>query len=205
LDPRRPIVSLLPGSRPKELQRILPVMLDAAVVISKRNSEVQFVLVVAPSRSISEAEDILANHDALVELKSRIRVVHHHTREALGASDVAAIASGTATLEAALLETPMVIVYRESPINWHVLGRLINTDHFGLVNLIADERIVPELMQAEFTGAQLAEQLVKLLGDSENEAMRKRLAEVAHHLGEGDASERAAERIAKALDAWSTN
>jgi lipid-A-disaccharide synthase len=205
LDPGRPIVSLLPGSRLKELQRILPIMLDAAIVISERNPEVQFVLVVAPSRSVSEAEHILANHGALVELKSRIRVVHHHTREALAASDVAAIASGTATLEAALLETPLVIVYRESPINWHVLGRLINTDHFGLVNLIAGERIVPELMQAEFTGAQLAGQLITLLGDTENHAMRKRLAEVAHHLGEGNASQRAAERIVKALDAWDTN
>lgn len=205
LDPSQPIVSLLPGSRLKELQRILPIMLDAAVVISKLNSEVQFVLVVAPSRSISEAEQILANHRALIELKSRIRVVHHHTREALGASDVAAIASGTATLEAALLETPMVVVYRESRINWHVLGRLINTEHFGLVNLVAGERIVPELMQAKFTGAQLAEQLVKLLGDSANHAMRKRLAEVAQHLGEGNASQRAAERIVKQLDAWSDN
>ena len=101
LDPRKPIISLLPGSRLKELQRILPIMLDAAAAISKRNSEVQFVLVVAPSRSISETEGILANHEALVELKSRIRVVHHHTGEALGASNGAAIASGTATLEAA--------------------------------------------------------------------------------------------------------
>jgi lipid-A-disaccharide synthase len=205
LEARKPIVSLLPGSRLKELQRILPIMLDAAVVISKRNPEVQFVLVVAPGRSISEAEQILSNHGALVELKSRIRVVHHRTREALGASDVAAIASGTATLEAALLETPMVIVYRESRINWHVLGRLINTDHYGLVNLIAGERIVPELMQTEFTGVQLAEQLVKLLGDSENHAMRKRLVEVAKHLGEGNASQRAAERIVKQLDAWRGN
>jgi lipid-A-disaccharide synthase len=203
LDPGKKIVSLLPGSRSKELQRILPIMLDAAVVISESDSEVQFVLVVAPSRSISEAEDILANHNALVKLKSKIRVVHHHTREALAASDVAAIASGTATLEAALLETPMVIVYRESPVNWHVLGRLINTDHYGLVNLIAGERIVPELMQADFTGPQLAAQLVSLLGNEENDAMRIRLAEVAHHLGEGNASQRAAERIVKSLNSWS--
>ena len=204
LDSRKPIVSLLPGSRSKELQRILPILLDAAIAISERNAEIQFVLVVAPSRSVSEAEKILANHPALVELKSKIRLVHHHTREALAASDVAAIASGTATLEAALLETPMVIVYRESPINWHVLGRLINTDHFGLVNLVAGERIVPELMQADFTGQQLAVQIISLLGAEENDGMRKRLAEVAHHLGEGNASQRAADRIVNALDSWSS-
>lgn len=203
LDPGKPIISLLPGSRLKELQRILPVMFDAAVAISHHDPEIQFVLVVAPSRSTAEAENILANHAALVELKSKIRLVHHNTREALAASDVAAIASGTATLEAALLETPMVIVYRESPINWHVLGRLINTDHYGLVNLIAGKRIVPELMQSEFTGSDLAAKLLSLLDAEASETMRKQLVEVAHYLGEGNASRRAAQRIVRALDSWS--
>ncbi len=202
LDPRKPIVSLLPGSRLKELQRILPAMLDAAVVISQVSPEVQFVLVVAPSRSTAEAENVLANHPALVELKSKVRLVHHHTREALAASDVAAIASGTATLEAALLQTPMVIVYKESAINWHVLGRLINIDHYGLVNLIAGKRIVPELMQSELTGQNLAQNLLSLLDNNARETMRKQLAEVAHNLGEDNASQRAAERIVKALDSW---
>jgi lipid-A-disaccharide synthase len=204
LDPGKPIISLLPGSRLKELQRILPVMLSAAVVISQRNPEIQFVLVVAPSRSTPEAENILADHAGLVELRSKIRLVHHSTREALAASNVATIASGTATLEAALLKTPMVIVYKESPINWHVLGRLITTDHYGLVNLIAGKRIVPELMQSEFTGQNLAAQLLSLLDDDASETMRKQLGQVAHHLGEGNASQRAAQRIVKALDSWSS-
>lgn len=202
LDPSRPIVSLLPGSRLKELQRILPPMLDAAVVISRRYPDIQFVLVVAPSRSIAEAESVLANHPAAVELQSKIRLVHHQMRETLAASDVAAIASGTATLEAALLGTPMVVVYKESAINWHVLGSLINTDHYGLVNLIARQRIAPELMQSELTGQRLAENLLSLLRTDEGEEMRKQLVEVSHNLGEGNASQRAAERIVKALDSW---
>jgi lipid-A-disaccharide synthase len=202
LDPSRPIISLLPGSRFKELQRILPPMLDATAAILRRRPEIQFVLVVAPSRSIAEAELVLANHPASAELQSKVRVVYHQMRETLAASDVAAIASGTATLEAALLGTPMVIVYKESAVNWHVLGRLINTDHYGLVNLIARKRIAPELMQSELTGESLAENLMLLLETDAGDQMRKQLVEVSHNLGEGNASQRAAERIVKALDSW---
>ena len=202
LDPSRPIVSLLPGSRLKELQRILPPMLDAAVVISRRHPDIQFVLVIAPSRSITEAESVLANHPAAAELQSKVRLVHHQMRETLAASDVAAIASGTATLEAALLGTPMVVVYKESAVNWHVLGHLINTDHYGLVNLIAGKRIAPELMQSELTGQSLAENLLSLVQTDAGDEMRKQLVEVSDNLGEGNASQRAAERIVKALDSW---
>lgn len=205
LDPSRPIISLLPGSRLKELQRILPPMLDAALLISRGKPEIQFVLVVAPSRSIAEAEAVLASHPAAVELKSKVRLVHRQMRETLAASDVAAIASGTATLEAALLGTPMVVVYKESAINWHVLGRLINTEHYGLVNLIARKRIAPELMQSDLTGQTLAENLMKLLETDAGDEMRKELVEVSHNLGEGNASQRAAERIVKALDSWASH
>lgn len=204
LDPSSPIISLLPGSRLKELQRILPPMLDAAVAMLRRRPEIQFVLVVAPSRSIAEAESVLANHPAAVDLRSKIRMVHHQMRETLAASDVAAIASGTATLEAALLGTPMVVVYKESSVNWHVLGHLINTDHYGLVNLIARKRIAPELMQSELTGQSLAENLMWLLETNAGDEMRKQLVEVSHNLGEGNASQRAAERIVKALDSWTS-
>lgn len=204
LDPSRPIISLLPGSRLKELQRILPPMLDATVAILRRRPDIQFVLVVAPSRSIAEAESVMKNHPAAGELQSKVRLVHHQMRETLAASDVAAIASGTATLEAALLATPMVVVYKESAVNWHVLGRLINTDHFGLVNLIARKRIAPELMQSELTGERLADNLMRLLETEAGDEMRKQLVEVAHNLGEGNASQRAAERIVKALDSWAS-
>jgi len=204
LDPTRPIISLLPGSRLKELQRILPPMLDAAVEISRRHPEIQFVLVIAPSRSMAEAESVLARHPAAKELQTKVRLVHHQMRETLAASDAAAIASGTATLEAALLGTPMVVVYKESAVNWHVLGRLINTDHYGLVNLIARKRIAPELMQSELTGQSLAENLMLLVETDAGDKMRKQLREVSHNLGEGNASQRAAERIVNALDSWAS-
>jgi lipid-A-disaccharide synthase len=197
LDSESPIVSLLPGSRHKELVRILPPMLEAASLMAQQRTEIQFVLVVAPSRSIAEAEMIV--NETKGPGPVNLRIVYHETREALAASDVAAVASGTATLEAALLETPMVIVYRESAINFHTLGKLISTDHYGLVNLIAGERVVPELIQDELNGNRLASELLDLLRPEKTAAMKTKLKEVVAKLGEGGASERAAKAILKEL------
>lgn len=199
LDPSHPIISLLPGSRRKELQRILPPMLNAAALISQQRPEVQFVLAVAPGRTPNEMKEIISSRASSLPLPATLRIIDHETREALAASDAAAVASGTATLEAALLGTPMVVVYKESAINWHTLGRLISAEHFGLVNLIAGERLATELMQNEFDGESLASELMALLKPERNEEVRRRLAEVAHRLGEGGASRRAAERIVEEL------
>jgi len=199
LDPTRPIISFLPGSRHKELVRILPSMLDAIEVIAQKRDDAQFVLVIAPSRKPDEAHEIISARRHGAWLRSKILLLHHVTRDALGSSDVAAVASGTATLEAALLCTPMVIVYKESPINWHTLGRLINVEHFGLVNLVAGERLVPELMQNDLEGGRLAEELMNLLQPERNQAARDQLHLIASKLGEGGASQRAAEAILKEL------
>ncbi len=192
LDAARPIISLLPGSRHKELVRILPPMLDAANTISKQRDDVQFVVVVAPNRDPKVAEEIIAARNSQL---ASVRLIYHETREALAASDAAAIASGTATLEAALLGTPMVIVYKESPINWHVLGSLINVEHYGLVNLIGGRRVVKEVMQYELDGARLARELTELLHTDRNRQVRRDLTEVVEKLGPGGASRVAAEKI----------
>jgi lipid-A-disaccharide synthase len=194
LDPRRPIISFLPGSRRKELERILPAMLDAIDVLRNASPDVQAVVVVAPSRTVEETRALMSNHDA-----GSIRLVQQQTREALAASDAAAVASGTATLEAALLETPMVVVYKESPINWHTLGRLITVPHFGLVNLVAGREIAKEMMQDDLTGENLANELLNLLEPEINQSAREALQEVAQKLGDPGASSRAAEAILKSL------
>jgi lipid-A-disaccharide synthase len=206
LDSRLPIISLLPGSRRKELERILPPMLEAAALISDRRPDIQFVIVVAPGRSSDEVRDIVrAQRATPLPLPSCLHIIAGTSREALAASDVAAIASGTATLEAALLGTPMVVVYKESAINWHTLGSLITTEHYGLVNLVAGERVVTELMQDDLNGEKLAHELFLLLDEKRNAAMRRRLHDVADQLGEVKASQRAAERILSALDSWNEN
>ena len=191
LDPARPIVALLPGSRHKELIRILPPMLEAIPLIKRHQENVQFVVVVAPNRSLEEARSIAAKQIA----DSSVHFIHHETREALAAADVAAIASGTATLEAALLGTPMVIVYKESTINWHALGSLITTEHYGLANLIAGRRLVTELIQDDLNGESLAQEVLKLLDPKSNVGMRAALKEVSEQIGEPGASDRAARAI----------
>jgi lipid-A-disaccharide synthase len=195
LDPSRPIVSFLPGSRIKELQRILPPMLDAIVLLRRSHPKIQPVVVVAPSRTAAEAAEIVSRHAS-----GSVKLIEQQTREALAASAVAAIASGTATLEAALLETPTVIVYKESQINWHTLGRLITVPHYGLVNLVAGREIATELMQNQLTGENLASKLSELLDPDANKQMRETLREVAHKLGQPGASQRAAELILEFLN-----
>ena len=195
LDPARPIVALLPGSRRKELVRSLPPMLDAADFILQRRPDIQFVLVVAPNRHPKEAEQIIAGGKHDQRLQNSLHVIHQQTSDALAAADVAAVASGTATLEAALLETPLVIVYKESFANWHLLGSLITAEHYGLVNLIAGRRLATELIQNNFTGESLGRELLELSEPERNAAMRAELKGVAERLGEGGASRRAAEAI----------
>lgn len=198
LDTSRPIIALLPGSRHKELVRILPPMLDAAASIAKARSEVQFVIVVAPNRRIAEAQQIAIEHFS--DLRDSLRIIHHETREALAAADVAAVASGTATLEAALLGTPLVIVYKESALNWRTLGSLITTEHYGLVNLIAKRRLATELIQDQFTGETLARELISLLEPQRNAQMRAELNEVMKDLGESGASRRAARAVMQFIE-----
>ncbi|MGI8995645.1 MAG: lipid-A-disaccharide synthase [Pyrinomonadaceae bacterium] len=193
-----PLIALLPGSRRKELLRILPPMLDAARFILRGRPAAQFVLPLAPTRTREETAPIIAaaGGDALARA---LLVTEQETREALAAADVAAVASGTATLEAAITGTPLVVVYQESKLNWHTLRGLIDVEHFGLVNLIAGERLAPELLQYEFTGETLARELLKLLEPERNATTRARLSEAITQLGAGGASERAAAAILRAV------
>ena len=204
LDQSRPIVALLPGSRHKELQRILPPMLDGAARLARARPETQFVIALAPSRQPAEVRALIdaASRNGLQPAPAVLRITQHATREALAAADVAAIASGTATLEAAIIGTPLVIVYKESRLNWQTLGRLINSEHVGLINLIAGERLATELIQDDLSGERLAEELAALLDAERNMEMRGRLREATARLGAGGASARAARSVLKAVRSW---
>ena len=165
-------------------------MIDAIERLRTTRPEVQSIVVVAPSRTVAEVREITAGD---------VKLIEQQTREALAASDAAAVASGTATLEAALLETPMVVVYKESPINWHTLGRLITVPHYGLVNLVAGREIATELMQDDLSGEQVVTEVMKLLEPGTNAKIRERLREVSLKLGEPGASQRAAAVIVSFL------
>jgi lipid-A-disaccharide synthase len=195
LDPRKPIISLLPGSRHKEIARILPAMVDAASVIRSESSDAQFIIAIASEKNAGDAEKIISEHRTNVALK----IIVGETYDALNASDAAAVTSGTATLEAAIIGTPMVVVYKTSTLNYSLLRPLISVDHFALANLIAEKRIATELIQGDLTKVRLANELIKLIDPKTNRAVRDELKAASEKLGHGGASKRAAEKILKLL------
>jgi lipid-A-disaccharide synthase len=196
LDEKKPIVALLPGSRQKEIVRILPVLLAAAAEMTKKNADIQFLIALAATRKTEEVENSLIRAaETNLKLPKILITVQNETHEALNAADVAAVTSGTATLETAIIGTPLVIVYKTSPLNYKLLRPLISVEHFGLINLIAEERLAQELIQDEFTKETLADELFRLLEPEANRTMRERLQLATEKLGHGGASKRAAETI----------
>ncbi len=201
LFPDKPIISLLPGSRHKEIVRILPIMIEAASLMIKRINEIQFVIAAASARNRKEIESALLEvKNSGLRLPVMLLTVDDETYDALNASDAGAVASGTATLETGIIGTPMAIVYKTSGFNYKLMRPLISVEHFGLINLIAGERIAKELIQDDFTANTLSDELFRLLDPIQNKRMRKRLKEVADKLGHGGASKRAAEAIIRLLN-----
>ena len=197
LDSQKPIVALLAGSRHKEIAKILPALLEAARLMKKKNADLQFVIALASTRNPAEIEAAIA--DAKRDLP-QFTIVQDKTREALNAADVAAVTSGTATLETAIIGTPMAIVYKTSWLNYGLLRPLISVEHFGLINLIAEERLAKELIQKDFTAQTLSNELLRLLQPEMNKKMREKLCEATARLGKGGASRRAAEAIIRELE-----
>ncbi|HVG38861.1 MAG TPA: lipid-A-disaccharide synthase [Pyrinomonadaceae bacterium] len=197
LDAGHPLIALLPGSRRKELHHNLPPMLRAAAIIRRARSDAQFVLALAAALPPAEAHPIIeaARESDIAVSDLPLLMVRDETREALAAADAAAVASGTATLEAAMIGTPLVVVYKESSLNWHTLRRLIAVEHFGLVNLLAGERLAPELMQNDLTPDRLSAELLALLEPEKNQLMRARLAETIAALGNQNPMPRTAKSI----------
>lgn len=190
LTPAAPTIAILPGSRSNEVDRILPDLLAAAGRIRARISHAQFVVARAPSL------DDRAFHAGGARAAAPIAIVEGSTDDVLAASDVALTASGTATVQAALHDTPMVIVYRVSPLTYRLGRRLLKVDTVGMVNLIAGEKIVPELIQDAFTPEAVAEEAISILSDQARRArIREGLARVRARLGGPGASRRAAEAI----------
>ena len=185
-----PTVALLPGSRSNEVARILPNLAAAAELIRARVPAVQFLLARAPDLDDRLFDTVVGRRPAAVT------IIEGETDAVLASADVAVVASGTATVQSALHDTPMVIVYRLSPITYHVGRRLVSLDTFGMVNLVAGEKIVPELIQRAFTPEAVAAEVVSMLTDHVRVAkIRKGLARVREKLGGPGASRRTAEAI----------
>lgn len=187
IERERPLVALLPGSRRKEIAHNLPALLGTVDLLLAQRPALQFVLAAAPNLDVAAL---------LRDIGARpITVVVNETHAALAACTIALVASGTATVEAALLDAPMVVVYRLSALTYALGRRLVKVPHFAMVNLIAGRRIVPEIIQHEFTPERVATEALALLEGPRREAMRKDLAEVRARLGAAGGSRRAAQAV----------
>ncbi|MGD0956492.1 MAG: lipid-A-disaccharide synthase [Candidatus Acidiferrales bacterium] len=197
-DPEQLIVALLPGSRRNEIAQIYPRIVEACELLArerKASGKLQFAHAAAPGLGA----DLFASYGGSrpgVEI-TRIEGSAYDT---LAAADCAIVASGTATVEAALLGTPMVVVYRVAPMTAAILRRMVKTPFISMVNLVAGRRLVPELIQEGFTPAAVAAEVRYLLesSDGRNE-MKAGLAEVRAKLGPGGAIERAVDVFARML------
>lgn len=181
------LVGLLPGSRNSEISRLLPVMLDTAAILVDMVPKVHFLLPLAPTISRKQVKPYLNGRDLPLTL------VTDSTHEVIQACEMIIAASGTVTLEAAILETPLVVVYKVNPLTYWLGKRLVQVNHVALANIIAGETVAPELIQDDVTPERIARESLNILSDGKRqEWIKNRLQDVHQKLGTPGASDKAA-------------
>ena len=187
-----PVIGLMPGSRRSEVQRLLPIMLQAAANVAKVHGDAEWILPLAPGLSQEQITDCYTGIAGVPPIK----ILHNATYTAMRAATLMLITSGTATLEAACIGTPMIILYCTSWFNWRAIRALTPLEHSGLPNLIAGKTIVPELLQTELTPDRLTELALDLLCNPDTcKAQRDALCAVHQQLGEPGAADRTAQLL----------
>ncbi|HEA46875.1 MAG TPA: lipid-A-disaccharide synthase [bacterium] len=195
IEKNRPIIGLLPGSREGEIKRLLPVMIEAARRIREKIPESQFILPLAPTLSKERVNAVLKRANF------SIKVVEDPTFDVRSIMDFALVASGSATLENACLGLPMLIVYKVHFTTWLLSKILIKIPYIGLVNVVAEKKVVPEFLQYGARPGRIADACLEILQDSKKlNEMRTELAKVKEKLGEPGAPRRAAENILETLE-----
>ena len=187
-------IGLLPGSRRVEIERLLPRMLGAAELLAQEDTECAFLVPLSSSVEQDVYEEMFKNLGA--DVVSRVYPIADDYYATLQHCQLAAVCSGTATLEAALMDTPAVVVYRTSWLTYNLAKSLVHVRDMALVNLIAGRRVVPELLQHEVTAERIADELRSFLqDDGRRQDVRAALAEVRESLGSAGASQRAARAV----------
>ncbi len=193
LDPQRRTIGLLPGSRIQEVDRLLPPLLGSAHLLQQEIPDLQFVIPMAPGFTEETLSPWMRNSSAPVKL------IQGRTYDVMNISELLILASGTATLEGAILGKPMIIVYKVSLLSSWVGRAMIRVNHIGLANLVAGKRIAPELIQKDVNPKRIAEEALRILKDSVlQQKMVESLKEVRQRLGNPGAAQRAA-RIVMSL------
>lgn len=190
------LIGLLPGSRSSEVSRLLPVMLDMAAILLDMIPKVHFLVPLAPTISREQIAPYLKGRNL------PLTVVTDSTHEVIRACEMIVAASGTVTLEAAIIGTPLVVVYKVNPLTYWLGKRLVKVNHVALANIIAGEIVAPELIQHEVTPERIARESMKILNDhGRKEWIKRRLQDVREELGTPGASDKAA-AIALELMGW---
>jgi len=181
-------VALLPGSRKGEVTRLLPVMLKAARILTENICPVQFLLPMANTLDETWMKDQIAKADP-----PGVRLIRGATYDAVAAADAAVVVSGTATLETALLGTPLIVIYKVSALSYLIGRMLISVDHIGLVNIVAGKTVAPELIQGAANPERIAAEILAILGQPDRrKAIQEELSHLRDKLGLPGAAERAA-------------
>lgn len=180
-----PLIALVPGSRVHEIERLIPPMLETLRFVRAQLPDVQAVIPVAPTIDLSFVQRLIGDE--------QVQLVREKTAHVLQRADAAVITSGTATLEAALVGTPQVIVYKMSPLSYFIGKLMVKLPYVGLPNIVANDRIVPEILQRDVCGSKVAAELIPLLTDTATrQTMLTRYNQVAQTLGSAGAIERTA-------------
>ncbi len=208
LDATRPVILLMPGSRKGELERHMAILIESTGQISVECPDCQYVLPVASTidkewfnHLLDTTRSAITLDNTSVSLPS-ISIIEGQSITAMRAADVALVASGTATLETGLMGTPMVVMYKISKINHAIMKRMIQIDDVSLVNIVAERRIVPELIQDDASPTEICRETIQLLKDDKRrERVLDDLAELKQRMGEPGASHRVAALIEDLLNA----
>jgi lipid-A-disaccharide synthase len=186
LNGNQKIIGLLPGSRTTEIHRLLPEMVNTVKVLKNRYPNLQVIVSRAPSVEKSF-------YDKIIDGNSSIKLLENSTYEIMKFADLLIVASGTATLESALFETPLIIVYKVDSLSYFIGKRLVTIENIGLVNVIAEQQIVPEFIQHDFTTNKLLPIIEKMLFDEDDRQKTiSHLKKIKGKLGQPGASEKAA-------------
>ncbi len=197
LPPRKLVVAMLPGSRRSELEHMAAPFVLAAHRLRQEVPDIHFIVPMVTRETRDMFERTLYEQQ---QFDLPLTLMFGHSHEALAAADLALVASGTATLETALFKTPMVITYKQSAMSWFMMRRMLYLPYVGMPNILAGERIVPELLQGEATPGALAAALLALLRDTA--AQKRQLARFhdIHHLLRQNTAEKAADALLRVMD-----
>ncbi len=193
-------IALLPGSRKQEIKNILPVMLEASILINKNMANAQFVIAKSPQLDLDIYNRIISK--AFIDLK----IIEGKTYDCLNIADFCLVASGTATLETAIMQRPFVVIYKMNLLNYLLYRPQVKVPYIGMVNIVAGRKIVPEFIQFKARPKEISEQVLKILQNpAQLEQMKNDLTLVKSLLGEKGASRRAAQIILNFLNSEGTS